>query len=48
MTSFWSAVLASLLGAAVGAIVGFVHGVNVGVQDTERRWSDAVGRAGHK
>lgn len=27
---------------------GHVMGYHAGVKDTEQRWSDAVGRAGHK
>ncbi len=35
-----------VLAAVVGWCVGFYHGVNLGVKETERRWSDAVGRKG--
>jgi hypothetical protein len=31
-----------------GWLLGYVLGWNAGTKDTERRWSDAVGRAGHR
>lgn len=38
----WLLYLAILLAVYV---VGFVRGMDAGTTDTERRWSDAVGRA---
>ena len=32
----------------LGLLVGVVLGDNMGTRDTERRWAEAVGRAGHK
>lgn len=36
------------ISSAIWALVGFVTGYNYGVKDTERRWSDAVGRFNDK
>jgi hypothetical protein len=33
---------------AGGWCAGYIKGEARGIKDTERRWSDAVGRAGHR
>lgn len=35
-------------GGLLGWVGGYCYGYLMGVKETERRWSDAVGRAGHQ
>lgn len=43
-----TAIIACLVSALVGWIGGYCYGWTKGENDTERRWADAVGRAGHR
>lgn len=40
----WVVIVLATSGAA---LFGYVSGYNTGVRETERRWSDAVGRKQH-
>lgn len=40
--------LAFCFGGLFGWVGGYCYGWLTGTKDTERRWSDAVGRAGHR
>ncbi len=37
--------LAFCVGGLIGWLSGYTHGWTLGEKDTERRWSEAVGRA---
>lgn len=39
--------VAFCLGGLFGWVGGYCYGWLMGEKDTERRWSEAVGRAGH-